>query len=114
MYIIIYMKNKLKNIVSIAVVVFIIACSHKTANTKTVPPEEKANFTKATVINLKLDGCSWMLQLDGEKKLQPENLTDEFKKENLKVWIQYQPVKQGNSICMAGEMVTITAIELRK
>ena len=110
------MQNKLKNIVLIALVVFINACSQKTttpATTKTVPPE-KANFTKATVINYKLDGCSWMLQLEGGKKLEPINLNVEFQKENLKVWIQYEPFTQGASICMAGEIVKITAIEARK
>ena len=108
------MKNTFRHIILIALVILINACSHKTTGLQSVPPEEKANFTKATIINYKLDGCSWMLQLEDEKKLQPVNLKDEFKKEDLKVWIQYQTVKQGMSICMAGEMVTITAIEVRK
>ena len=69
-------------------------------------------FIKATVINYVVDGCTFMLQLADGKKLQPVNLKDEFKKDNFNVWIKYQHYK-GNSVCMAGEMVTITAIEKR-
>lgn len=108
------MRNKLKNIVLIALVVFINACSHKTTIPKAAVSEEKTNFTKATVINYKLDGCSWMLQLEEGKKLEPINLNVEFQKEDLKVWIQYEPFTQGASICMAGEIVKVTAIEIRK
>ncbi len=108
------MKNKLKNIILITFIVLTNACSHKTMSVQSLASEEKANFIKATIINYTLDGCGWMLQLEDEKKLQPVNLNNEFKKENLKVWVQYQPVKQGMSICMAGEIITITTIELRK
>ncbi|MBA3706981.1 MAG: hypothetical protein H0W84_14090 [Bacteroidetes bacterium] len=116
------MENKLKNIVLITLVILTNACSHKVPGLKSFPPTEKsttmeetkAGFVKATVINYKLDGCSWMLQLEDGKKLEPINLTEEFQKENFKVWIQYKPFTQGASICMAGEMITITAIEIRK
>jgi hypothetical protein len=101
----------------IALIIFIIlsgACSHKVAGTKAFPPEEtKEGFTKATVINYTIDGCSWLLQLEDGKKLEPVNLSDAFKKDNLKVWIQYQIKKGGVSSCMVGEIVTITKIELR-
>jgi len=53
-----------------------------------------------------------MLQLDDGKKLEPVNLQDEFKKDNFNVWLKYQNYK-GNSACMAGEMITIDAIEKR-
>jgi hypothetical protein len=71
------------------------------------------DYTEATVINYSVDGCSWMLKLKDGKKLEPVNLKDEFKKDNLNVWIQYNPYK-GNSSCMAGEMITLTAIEIKK
>ena len=112
------MRNKLKNIVLILTIMIgsmQSSCWIFNEAPKAAPDtHEQQGFIKATIINYKLDGCSWMLQLEGDKKLQPMNLSDEFKKENLKVWIHYQPVKQGNSICMAGQMVTITAIEVRK
>ncbi|MGQ0829062.1 MAG: hypothetical protein ACT4ON_11795 [Bacteroidota bacterium] len=109
------MKNKLKNIVLITLVIITTACSQKTGTTQsTVKEQDKAGFTKATVINYKLDGCSWMLQLEDKNRLEPINLKEEFQKENLKVWVQYEIFKEGASICMAGEMVKIIAIELRK
>ena len=70
-------------------------------------------YTKATIINYTIDGCSWMIRLEDGKLLEPINLKDEFKKENLKVWIQYKHY-ENFSFCMSGEMVTITAIELRE
>ena len=70
-------------------------------------------FAKAIIINYKLDGCTFMIQLEDEKKLEPVNLEKEFKKDNFKVWIKYRHYA-GNSICMAGEMVTVTAIEKRE
>ena len=73
---------------------------------------EQNGFAKATIINYKVDGCTYLMQLEDGKKLEPINLQEEFKKDNFKVWIKYQHYK-GNSICMAGEMVTITAIEKR-
>lgn len=73
---------------------------------------EQSGFVKGTIINYTLDGCSFMIQLEDGKKLEPVNLQFEFKKDKFKVWIKYQYYK-GNSICMAGEMVTVTAIETR-
>jgi hypothetical protein len=71
-------------------------------------------YKKAEVINYAVDGCSWMIKLEDGTKLQPLDLQQEFKKNNLKVWIKYE-VKKGNpGVCMAGEMITINAIELRK
>jgi hypothetical protein len=70
-------------------------------------------FTAATIIDFKLDGCSWMLELENGKKLQPLNLKSEFQKNDLKVWVKYT-IKKVNGICMAGETVDITEIELRK
>jgi hypothetical protein len=80
-------------------------------------PETKyvyGDYTKAEVINYAIDGCTWMLQLKDGKKLQPSYLKPEFQKDKLKVWIKYSPKKGGVGICMAGEMVNITEIELRK
>lgn len=75
---------------------------------------EKEGYTKATVINYTIDGCTFLLQLADEKKLEPTNLSDEFKKDNLAVWIKYIPKKGGVSICMAGQMVELSDIQLRK
>ncbi len=83
------------------------------AENKTAKPiadtHEQDGFVNATIINYSVDGCTFMIQLKGGKKLEPVNLKDEFKKDNLKVWVKYQHYK-GNSICMAGEMVTIISM----
>lgn len=113
------MKNKLKNIGLLFVCLVFISMLQSCfvfVGVKNTPAEPivdthlKDGFVKATVINYTLDGCTFMLQLEDGKKLEPVNLKEEFKKDNFKVWIKYQHYK-GNSICMAGEMVTVTAIE---
>ena len=75
---------------------------------------EKEGYSKATVISYELDGCTYMLQLDNEQKLEPANLAAEFKKDKLAVWIKYSPKKNAASVCMAGQIVEISDIQLRK
>jgi|ERR1019366_3648444 hypothetical protein len=116
------MKNKLKNItviiISIVVLSAMQSCFLFVKNkTEIQNPKEPVplyiGYTKATITNYTVDGCSWMIKLEDSKMLEPVNLKDEFKKEGLKVWIQYKHY-DNYSFCMAGEMVTITAIEIRE
>jgi len=107
--------NKLKNITSIIVIAFLMVISqscktNKEANKKNIEEKTDALFTKGTIVKMELDGCTWMIKLEDGKQLEPVNLEDEFKVENLKVKFQYKH-HDGFSICMAGEMVNITVIE---
>jgi len=115
------MKNKLKNIALLfSFLVFIsllqscfLFAGTKSTNAVTITDTHiQDGFIKATVIDYELDGCKFMLQLTDGKKLEPVNLPEEFKKDNYNVWIKYQHYK-GSSVCMAGQMVTVTAIEKR-
>ena len=71
-------------------------------------------YSRAMIIYYELDGCGYMIQLGDGTKLEPTNLKDEFKKDKLDVWVKYTPKKGGASICMAGQIVDITDIQLRK
>lgn len=100
---------------------FIISCNCKkkvqteTKTTTEVKRDfEKEGFVKATVINYTVDGCNFLLQLADEKKLEPTNLSADFKKDNLAVWVKYISKKGGMSVCMAGQIVEISDIQLRK
>src|SRR4051812_47827488 len=75
---------------------------------------DKEGYVKATVINYTIDGCTFLLQLADEKKLEPTNLPEAFKKDNLSVWVKYVDKKDAMSICMAGQIVEISDIQLRK
>jgi hypothetical protein len=114
-------KNKRKNIslliICSAFIVTLQSCflftEVKNKSSESVSDNHEQNgFAKATIINYTIDGCTFVIQLEDGKKLEPINLQEEFKKDNFKVWIKYQHYK-GNSICMAGEMVNITSIEKR-
>lgn len=71
-------------------------------------------YIKARIVSMELDGCSYMILLGDGSKLEPTNLLQEFKKDKLDVWIKYTAKKGGMSICMAGQLVDITGIQLRK
>jgi len=81
---------------------------------------EKEGYTKAIVIFYEVDACKYILRLEPDlngpdviKQLEPSNLKEEFKKDQLAVWIKYTPNKGGVSTCMAGQMVDLTDIQLR-
>ncbi len=76
---------------------------------------EERGFLSATVIKYEIDGCSWLIELKDGKRLQPMAFKEEFKKDELKVWIKFSYRKKGEvGICMAGTMVDVTEIEIRK
>ena len=71
-------------------------------------------YVKAEIKKYEVDGCGFMLFLENGKKLNPDNLADEYKIEGLKVWVQFSVKKNTMSICMAGDNVTINKITIRK
>jgi len=76
---------------------------------------EKEGYEKAIVIYYELDACKYLLQLYNEKKLEPTPaLAPEFQKDQLMVWVKYVDKKDGMSVCMAGKMVEISDIQIRK
>ncbi|MFL5752530.1 MAG: hypothetical protein ACJ76F_03915 [Bacteroidia bacterium] len=100
------------------------ALGQKKARTK---PEElisdpaKEGFIKATVIKYEVENCGFLLQVNGKTKkdpkikLQPENMAEEFKKNKLKVWVKYVvPKTQPMTTCMAGQVVKVEAMKIRK
>ena len=75
---------------------------------------EKEGYAKATVINYEVDGCKFILKLEDGKKLEPSALSDDFKTDQLAVWIKYAPKKGVVSVCMAGQVVELSDIQIRK
>jgi len=97
--------------------IFITSCGKHTSMRVTpvaVDEPAKPGFTAGTVKSYALDGCTWMIFLENGTILQPSGLTPEFQQNELKVWIKYTVPKDAMSICMAGQPVNITAIEIRK
>ncbi|MCW3085239.1 MAG: hypothetical protein JWP12_2605 [Bacteroidetes bacterium] len=112
------MKNILKNTAFISLVILLILCCTSCfllpGDRYRPSPAYTESSEKATVINYTVDGCTWLLILEDGTKLQPVNLSPEFQKNNLKVWITYSLKKGASSICMTGKMVTLASIQLRK
>ncbi|MBI3502536.1 MAG: hypothetical protein HY063_12165 [Bacteroidetes bacterium] len=75
----------------------------------------EAGYIRARVVYNEVDGCGYMIQLGDGKKLEPsKKLSEEFKKDGLDVWIKYTPKKGTMSTCMAGEVVDLNDIQLRR
>lgn len=95
-------------------------CKKKTAETTTATPEVKRDFAKegyvaATVMFSDLETCEYLLVLASEKRLEPSvSLPAAFQQDKLFVWIKYAEKKGGMSVCMAGTLVDIADIQLRK
>ena len=112
-------------LLSVLLILLLLSCSKKSAplsEVKDASPEqktavrdyEKEKFVRATVVDMTgLDGCQFLLSLEDGGKLEPINLEPAYKKDNLPVWIRYIDLKESMSICMAGKMVRIIAIEKR-
>ncbi|TAL60072.1 MAG: hypothetical protein EPN85_08040 [Bacteroidetes bacterium] len=76
---------------------------------------EKEGYVRATVIYFDLDACRYLLVLANEKRLEPSaNLAPEFQQDQLSVWVKYVAKKGGVSACMAGQIVEVSDIHIRK
>ncbi len=93
-------------------VALIYSCATKTTAPVASSDQQQAVF--ATVIDYsEVDGCEYLLELSDGKKLQPINLTDEYKRKGLKLFITYK-FHDGVGICMAGRMVSLTSVSMAK
>ena len=104
------------------VFLLVVSCqSNKVPASSTGPTSAKSEasfieqgYKKGTMVDKTgLDGCGFMIMLEDGKTLEPSTLNDSFKKEGLMVWVRYSIPKSLSSICMAGQLVHLTAIEER-
>lgn len=57
-----------------------------------------------------LDGCTFLLETEEGRFLQPNNLDEPLQKEGLKLGVSYKKIKTP-SICMKGEPVELLMIK---
>jgi hypothetical protein len=71
---------------------------------------DTTGLTHAMVLDYHdLDGCTYILVLRNQKKLQPLNLPDTFQGDSIDVYISYK-VSGQPSVCMVGTTVTLNKI----
>ncbi len=66
-----------------------------------------------TLVELNLDGCSWVIELEDNKKIIPVNF-DSFgieKENDIKLLITYSQLNDVAGICMAGKMVELSCVQ---
>jgi hypothetical protein len=103
-------KNLISNIIILLILIQAVACSGQKSgrgtNDTTMPG------IQATVVDYReLDGCEYLIELQDGTKLQPVNLDNKYKKDQLKVRITWKNF-DGAGICMTGTMVELTSISL--
>jgi len=95
-----------KNLILFSILLAAGSCSPKTTTTPT-----PAGTVIVTVIDYReLDGCEFLLVMDNQQKLQPDNLPEEFKKDGTQLRVLFK-YTDGMSVCMAGKMVSLTHVE---
>lgn len=91
----------------------VISCTPLKKGTASDTDMEKQGFVKAMVITMELDGCTYMIEQESDKKrLEPDGLQPDFQKDSLKVWIKYT-AEDRMSVCMAGETIKLLDIKKR-
>lgn len=109
----------------IKTVLFILFClinfyscksNKKVAKETVVTGDEKKTqgFTKGVVTKYDVDGCTFLITLENGKRLHPLNLDEAYQIDGLGVWIKYIFQREAITVCMAGEVIKITAIEKEK
>jgi hypothetical protein len=70
-------------------------------------------FTKGKLLKGEIDGCTWLIELQDKKILQPSNIT-KFNiklKDGKRIRFKYKSLKNVAGFCMMGDMVEITEIK---
>jgi hypothetical protein len=76
---------------------------------------EAEEFSQATVKDMsEIAGCTFLLELENGRMLQPDKLPENFRKNDLPVWIKYVIDKNQNSFCMSGKLIVLSEIEFRQ
>lgn len=106
--------SKLSNLILIATVsLLLFSCSKLKKVTTTNVDYAAEGYVKAMVVDIELDGCKYMLELESDKKkLEPDGLQEIFMQDSLPVWIKYKHADR-MSICMAGETIDLLDIKKR-
>jgi hypothetical protein len=64
-----------------------------------------------------LDGCGYLIVIESpssELVLMPTDLSEEFQKNELKIWVKYHTTKPKQTICMKGAPIIVDDIQLRE
>ena len=103
-----------KRLLLFGIILFLFSCHKKTTPALVINHEEwqSLNYSHAKVIlQTELAGCGYMLALDDGKMLEPLNLNDTLKRNDLKIWVKYHVDKNAMSVCMMGTIVKIEDVK---
>ncbi|MGI8893996.1 MAG: hypothetical protein ACR2GN_11150 [Bacteroidia bacterium] len=98
-----------KIILPLLISIFLFAACGSDENTQM----ERKGFVKATIINMDLDGCEYVIQLESGQKVEPVNLEEEFKADGLDIWVKYNADNEKLGACMIGPIVNVEEMQIR-
>jgi hypothetical protein len=71
------------------------------------------NSIKGKVVDMRtLDGCKFMILLDDSIYLNPMNLVEDYRKQNLLICFSFEYKPMMPSICMKGKVIEIKEIKV--
>ena len=91
-------------------------CASKDSVTKTNDTlMTQAGFVSGSILYLKdkETPCDYLIKLDDGTVLEPAGLGEEFKKDGLKIWIQYVPSRR-MSLCDGSVPANINEIKIKE
>ena len=75
----------------------------------------RQNFIAVKVVlQTELAGCNYLLAQENGKMLEPLNLADSLKQNDLHLWIKYHAEKNAVSVCMMGTIITLDEVKISK
>ena len=89
---------------AIIIIIILFASCKPTAQSPTTCLEVKV------VNKTGLDGCGYLLETENQSYLEPDNLETKYRVDGTKLCITYKKVNKF-SVCMAGEMITLTSVK---
>lgn len=105
----------MKKLFFLSLIMLALSCHKKTTSTGVITDDELRNqkyVPAKVVLQTELAGCGYLLALEDGKMLEPTNLNDTLKQNNLRLWIKYHVEKNAMSVCMVGTIVKVEDVKL--
>ena len=108
------MIKKFSLAIAVLIVLFVFSsCCSKSCTTKEKKRIAVCNSTTGKVVDMSgLDGCKFMILLEDSTYLNPMNLVEGYRKQNLLICFSFEYKPMMPSVCMKGKMIEIKEIKV--
>jgi len=104
----------MNRILFLLVLTVLFSCHKKTTPAVIITDDElrTLNYIPAKVVlQTELAGCGYLLALEDGRMLEPTNLSDTLKQDQLRLWVKYHAKKNAMSVCMMGTPIIVDDVK---